>query len=212
VLPGSTLVADAVTATAGLAGAGAPVPVGFGVGLAVEGDGEGEALGEEPAGLSPAPDDPVGVADGVAVAEGVDGAAGLDVADGVEVAAGVDVPDGVPDAAGLDAPGVEVAVGLEVAAGGLDAAVGDGVAEGDGVVAAMTMPVILLPMTKRPVATPSVIGRACGDRMGTLSVQAVAAGDRALWGIRYFWGHGLPFGRIFPTIRCRPGPEPRTRR
>ena len=49
----------------------------------------------------------------------------------------------------------------------LDAPVLDGVTEADGVVAAMAVPVIPLEITKRPVARPSVTGRACGDRMRT---------------------------------------------
>ena len=98
--------------------------------------------------------------EGVAAA-GVDAAAVLDAA--VVDAAGVDaagVDAAVVDAAGVDAAGVD-------AAGVLAAPVPDGVAEADGVVAAMAVPVMPLEITKRPVARPSVSGRACGDRMRT---------------------------------------------
>jgi hypothetical protein len=141
--PGCTLVADAATVTEGVVGLGVAVGVGVGVGLVAEGD--GEALGPA-AGLP------------VALAVGVDAAAVLDAV-GVDAAA-------VLDAVGVDAAAVLDAVGVD-AAGVLAAPVPDGVAEADGVVAAMAVPVMPLEITKRPVARPSVTGRACGDRMRT---------------------------------------------
>jgi hypothetical protein len=152
--PGCTLFAEAVTVTEGFVGVGVGVGVGLGVGVGVglvaEGDGEGEELGE---------------------------AAGLLVAGEDVLAAGLDDGVGLLDAAGLDAAvAVLDAAGLLDAAGALDAPVLDGVTEADGVVAAMAVPVMPPEITKRPVARPSVSGRACGDRMRTTCLCAVTSG------------------------------------
>jgi hypothetical protein len=72
------------------------------------------------------------------------------------------VAAGVGDAAAmLDA--TEVADGAGVA----DASALDGVAVAVGVVAARAVPATPLEITKRPVARPSVTGRAYADRMRT---------------------------------------------
>ena len=117
------------------------------------------------------------VADAATLTEG---AVGVAVAVGVGVGVGV-VAEGDGEALGpaaglpgalavgaadVDAAGVDAAAVLD-AAGVLAAPVPDGVAEADGVVAAMAVPVMPLEITKRPVARPSVTGRACGDRMRT---------------------------------------------
>ena len=135
VLPGCTLLADAVTASEGFDGAGVPVPLEVGVGLALA-DGVGDAA---LVGVEPCVGSAVGEEDFVAA--GVDEAAGEEdfVAAGVGDAAAV-----------LDATGVA------------DASVLDGVG-----VAARAVPAAPLEITKRPVARPSVTGRACADRMRT---------------------------------------------
>jgi len=118
----------------------------------------------------------VGVSVGVSVGVGVEEAAGLFVAGEDDLTAGLD------DAARL----------LE-AAGVRDAPVLDGVTEADGVVAAMAVPVMPPEITKRPVARPSVSGRACGDRMRTPCLCAVTPGivrfgiRRHLGGRTAFW-------------------------
>jgi hypothetical protein len=146
VLPGCTLLADAVTASEGFDGAGVPVPLEVGVGLALA-DGVGDAA---LVGVEPCVGSAVGEEDFVAA--GVDEAAGEEdfVAAGVGDAAAV-----------LDA--TEVADG----AGAADALALDGVAVAVGVVAARAVPATPLEITKRPVARPSVTGRACADRMRT---------------------------------------------
>ena len=80
--PGGTVVVDAVTVTAGLAGA--PVPMGVRAGLV----GEGETLGEEAAGLP------------VALAVGTDDLTAFGLGD----TAGLDGTAGLDDTAGLDGP------------------------------------------------------------------------------------------------------------
>ena len=137
VLPGCTLLADAVTASEGFVGAGVLVPVGVGVALV---DGVGDvALVAVGLGLGAA----VGEEDFTAVGVGEAASEEGIRADGVGDAAAVLDGAGVADA--LAADGVGVAVG----------------------VAARAVPVTPLEITKRPVARPSVTGRACADRMRT---------------------------------------------
>ena len=137
VLPGCTLLADAVTASEGFVGAGVLVPVGVGVALV---DGVGDvALVAVGLGLGAA----VGEEDFTAVGVGEAASEEGSRADGVGDAAAVLDGAGVADA--LVADGVGVAVG----------------------VAARAVPVTPLEITKRPVARPSVTGRACADRMRT---------------------------------------------
>ena len=146
VLPGCTLLADAVTASEGFDGAGVPVPLEVGVGVALADEvGDAALVGVEPCVGSAAGEEDF-------VAAGVDEAAG-----------GEDfVAAGVGDAAAmLDA--TEVADGAGVA----DASALDGVAVAVGVVAARAVPATPLEITKRPVARPSVTGRAYADRMRT---------------------------------------------
>ena len=141
VLPGCTLLADAVTASEGFVGAGVLVPVGVGVGVgAVLVDGVGDvALVAVGLGLGAA----VGEEDFTAV--GVGEAAGEEVSRAAGVGDAAAVLDGAGVADALVADGVGVAVG----------------------VAARAVPVTPLEITKRPVARPSVTGRACADRMRT---------------------------------------------
>jgi hypothetical protein len=141
VLPGCTLLADAVTASEGFVGAGVLVPVGVGVGV------------------------------GVALVDGVGDVALVAVELGLGSAAGEEdfTAVGVGEAAGeedFEAAGVGDAAAVLDAAGVADALVADaaGVAVG---VAAIAVPVTPLEITKRPVARPSVTGRACADRMRT---------------------------------------------
>ncbi len=169
-LPGGTLLADDVTASEGFVGAGVLVPVGVGVGVGVlvpVGVGVGVGV------LVPVG---VGVGVGVALVDGVGDAAlvavelGLGSAVGEEDSTAVGVGEaaseegvgavGVGDAAALDATGV--ADGARVA----DASMLDGVGVAVGV-AARAVPVTPLEITNRPVARPSVTGRACADRMRT---------------------------------------------
>ena len=139
--PGCTLLADAVTASEGFVGAGVPVPVGVGVGVgAVLVDGVGDvALVTVGLGLGAA----VGEEDFTAVGVGETAGEEVSRADGVGDAGAVLDGAGVADA--LVADGVGVAVG----------------------VAPRAVPVTPLEITKRPVARPSVTGRACADRMRT---------------------------------------------
>ena len=145
VLPGCTLLADAVTASEGFVGAGVLLPVGVGVGVALAdgvgdvalvtvGFGLGSAVGEE---------DVTAVGVGEAAAEEDFRAAGAGDAAAVLEATRVADAAGVADASVLDAVGVAVGV------------------------AAMAVPAAPLEITKRPVARPSVTGRACADRMRT---------------------------------------------
>jgi hypothetical protein len=146
VLPGCTLLSEAVTLTVGFVG-GVGVGVGVGVvdGVVEGGVVEGGVVEGGVAGL---------VGDAVGVARGrVDPA-------GVLVALAEVVVFGVLDAlAELDA---FTALGAGVEVDGF--AVGDGVAA---VVAARADVVMPLEITKMPVAKPSVTGRECGDRMRT---------------------------------------------
>jgi hypothetical protein len=141
VLPGRTLLADAVTASEGFVGAGVLVPVGVGVGVGVAlVDGVGDvALVAVGLGLGAAVGEEDFTAVGVAEATGEEGIRAAGVGDAAAVLDGA----GVADA--LAADGVGVAVG----------------------VAARAVPVTPLEITKRPVARPSVTGRACADRMRT---------------------------------------------
>ncbi len=161
VLPGCTLVADAATASEGFVGAGVPVPVGvgFGVGVALA-DGVDVALAVVELGL------------GSTVGEEDFGAAGVSEAAGEE-----DFTVGVGEAAGEedfvaaavgDAAAVLGATGVADGARVADALVLDGVGVAVGV-AARAVPATPTPLeiTKRPVARPSVTGRACADRMRT---------------------------------------------
>ena len=136
VLPGCTLLADAVTASEGFVGAGVLVPVGVGVALA---DGVGDVALVA-----------VGLGSGSVVGEDF-------TADGVGEAAGEE---------GFGAAGVGDAAAVLDGAGVADALVADGVGVAVGV-AARAVPVTPLEITKRPVARPSVTGRACADRMRT---------------------------------------------
>jgi hypothetical protein len=141
VLPGCTLLADAVTASEGFVGAGVLVPVGVGVGVGVAlVDGVGDvALVAGGLGLGAAVGEEDFTAGGVGEAASEEGIRAVGVGDGAAVLDGA----GVVDA--LVADGVGVAVG----------------------VAARAVPVTPLEITKRPVARPSVTGRACADRMRT---------------------------------------------
>ena len=134
VLPGRTLLADAVTASEGFVGAGVLVPVGVGVGVGVVlVDGVGDvALVAVGLGLGAAVGEDDFTAVGVAEATGEEGIRAAGVGDAAAVLDGA----GVADA--LVADGVDVAVG----------------------VAARAVPVTPLEITKRPVARPSVTGRA----------------------------------------------------
>ena len=137
VLPGCTLLADAVTASKGFVGAGVLVPVGVGVALV---DGVGDvALVAVGLGLGAAVGEEDFTAVGVGAAASEEGSRAAGVGDAAAVLDGA----GVADA--LVADGVGVAVG----------------------VAARAVPVTPLEITKRPVARPSVTGRACADRMRT---------------------------------------------
>jgi len=91
-----------------------------------------------------------------------------------------------------DAVALSDAARLLDAAGVRDAPVLDGVTEADGVVAAMAVPVMLPEITKRPVARPSVSGRACGDRMRTTCLCAVTSGF-VRFGIRRHLGARTAF-------------------
>ena len=137
VLPGGTLLADAVTASEGFVGAGVLVPVGVGVAL-VDGVGDVALVA-------------VGLGLGAAVG-GEDFTAG-----GVGEAAGEE---------GITAAGVGDAAAELDGAGVADALVADAVGVAVGVLA-RAVPVTPLEITKRPVARPSVTGRACADRMRT---------------------------------------------
>jgi hypothetical protein len=146
VLPGCTLLADAVTASEGFAGAGVlgPVGVGVGVGVALV-DGVGDVALVA-----------VGLGSGSAVAEDV-------TAVGVGEAAS---EEGVGAAGVGDAAAVLDGAGVADGTGVADVSVADGVGVAVGV-AARAVPVTPLEITKRPVARPSVTGRACADRMRT---------------------------------------------
>jgi hypothetical protein len=137
VLPGCTLLADAVTASEGFVGAGVLVPVGVGVALVD------------------------GVGDVALVAVGL----GLGVAVGEEDFTAVGVGEAASEE-GIRAAGVGDAAAVLGGAGVADALVADGVGVAVGV-AARAVPVTPLEITKRPVARPSVTGRACADRMRT---------------------------------------------
>ena len=137
VLPGCTLLADAVTASKGFVGAGALVPVGVGVAL-VDGVGDVALVA-------------VGLGLGAAVGEEDFTAVGVGAAASEE---------------GSRAAGVGDAAAVLDGAGAADALVADGVGVAVGV-AARAVPVTPLEITKRPVARPSVTGRACADRMRT---------------------------------------------
>ena len=141
VLPGRTLLADAVTASEGFVGAGVLVPVGVGVGVGV-------ALVD-------------GVGDVALVAVGL----GLGAAVGEEDFTAVGVGEAAGEE-GIRAAGVGDAAAVLDGAGVADALVADGVGVAVGV-AARAVPVTPLEITKRPVARPSVTGRACADRMRT---------------------------------------------
>jgi len=147
VLPGCTVLVDAVTASEGFVGAGVLVPVGVGVRVRV------------------------GVGVGVALVDGAGEVAlvavelGLGSAVGEEGFTGV----GVGEAAGEEGVGaarVGDATAVLDAGGVADASVADGVGVAVGV-AARAAPVTPLDITKRPVARPSVTGRAYADRMRT---------------------------------------------
>ncbi len=188
VLPGRTLLADAVTASKGFVGAGVLVPVGVGVGVGVVlVDGVGVVLVD---GVGVVLVDGVGVAlvDGVGVTL-VDGVGvtlvsgvGMALVDGVGDVTLVAVEPGLgsavgeedftavgmseaADEEGFEAAGVGDAAVLDTA-GVADALVADGAGVAVGVVA-RAVPVTPLEITKRPVARPSVTGRACADRMRT---------------------------------------------
>ena len=133
--PGRTLLADAVTASEGFVGAGVLVPVGVGVALVD------------------------GVGDVALVAVGL----GLGAAVGEEGFTAVGVGEAASEE-GFWADGVGDAAAVLDVAGVADALVADGVAVAVGV-AARAVPVTPLEITKRPVARPSVTGRACADRM-----------------------------------------------
>jgi hypothetical protein len=137
VLPGCTLLADAVTASEGFVVAGVLVPVGVGVALVD------------------------GVGDVALVAVGL----GLGVAVGEEDFTAVGVGEAAREE-GIRAAGVGDAAAVLGGAGVADALVADGVGVAVGV-AARAVPVTPLEITKRPVARPSVTGRACADRMRT---------------------------------------------
>ena len=141
VLPGRTLLADAVTASEGFVGAGVLVPVGVGVGVGV-------ALVD-------------GVGDVASVAVGL----GLGAAVGEEDFTAVGVAEATGEE-GIRAAGVGDAAAVLDGAGVADALVADGVDVAVGV-AARAVPVTPLEITKRPAARPSVTGRACADRMRT---------------------------------------------
>ncbi len=156
VLPGCTVLADAVTASEGFVGVSAG---GGSVGVALaDGSGDvigvpaelgvGSAGGEEAFGAArvgeAAEDEDFGAAGVGEAAEGEDfGAAEVD--DAAEVLNATGVADGAAVADALVLDGVGVAVG----------------------VAPRAVPVAPLKITKRPVARPSVTGRACADRMRT---------------------------------------------
>ena len=145
VLPGRTLLADAVTASEGFVGAGVLLPVGVGVGVALA-DGGGDAVWVAVwlfAGSAVGEEDVTAVGVGEAAAEEDFRAAGAGDAAAVLEATRVADAAGVADASVLDAVGVAVGV------------------------AAMAVPATPLEITKRPVARPSVTGRACADRMRT---------------------------------------------
>jgi len=147
VLPGCTLFADAVTASEGFVGAGVLVPVGAGVGVGVAlVDGVGDvALVALGLGLGSAVGEEAFVTVGVGEAAGEEDFSAAGVGDAAAVLDTTGVADGarVADASVLDGVGVAVEV------------------------AAMAVPATPLEITKRPVARPSVTGRAYADRMRT---------------------------------------------
>jgi hypothetical protein len=135
--PGCTLLADAVTVSEGFVGAGVLDPVGVGVVL-VDGVGDVALMA-------------VGLGLGAAVGEEDFTAVGVGEAASEE---------------GIRADGVGDAAAVLDGAGVADALVADGVGVAVGV-AARAVPVTPVEITKRPVARPSVTGRACADRMRT---------------------------------------------
>lgn len=160
--PGCTVVWEAVTVTVGFAG-------GVGVGLVDDGVGDAEDLD----GVGDA-EDLLGVA--LAVCVGVVGALGV-----VDAVADVEVLGELVAVDEVDARGfADELVGFTV---------GDGVAVGVAARAELVMP---LEMTKMPVATPSVTGRECADRMRTpCLVSAVKAGYVLVGHVVSSWAHQL---------------------
>jgi hypothetical protein len=158
VAPGSTLVADDVTAMSAT-GLGVALVEGVGVGVA-------ELV-------------PVALAEGVGVAEVVAlivlGVL-LAEADGEALA----VEDG-------EALAVETAADGELLAEA-DGVLVALVAVGDGVVAAMAVPVTPLARTKRPVARPTVTGLECADRMKTPCLSWLSRLENVLSGTLFASG------------------------
>ncbi len=154
VLPGCTLLADAVTASEGFVGVcvggggGVVLADGLGVGWVAVGLGVGSATGVEDfgaAGVGEVAEEADFAAAGVGEAAGAEDSTAAEVGDAAAVRDATEVADGaaVTDALVLD--GVGVAVG----------------------VAAWATPATPLEITKKPVARPNVTGRACADRMRT---------------------------------------------
>ena len=179
VLPGCTLLADAVTASRGFVGAGVLVCVGASVGV------------------------------GVALADGVGDVALVAVELGFGSAVGVvDFTVGVGEAAGAEdvgGAGVGDAAAVLDATGVADASVLDGVG-----VAARAVPAAPLEITKRPVARPSVTGRAYADRMRTPCLVSCDCWECALRNVVSSLGYGLPLGQershstLIPALNATP--------